>query len=249
MRGSDKFVVLDAHYQPSIQKLLLAGFQRTVPRRCLAPEIMNILPDPGKVLRDWNAEYAKLDAATTTFDYPVHHDDPSVQLVLTPASYAHLSVPPSLAPNDTASETRLDGYDIYKNVCYPLERVLLESFIRVVLADGDMTGMNRWAMAVSVWVSTMSGYLEVDNDAVDDCPDDAVREWYSVHFGRKHEAKFGPWDRRIMKRLGSGREMPVDMRGHPVALREHDARTMVREGERIGVAGKTPVSAPSQARG
>ncbi|KAJ5371915.1 hypothetical protein N7517_003921 [Penicillium concentricum] len=32
--------------------------------------------------------------------------------------------------------------------------------------------------------------------------------------GRIHEEAFGPWDRRVSKRLGSKKEMPVDMRGN-----------------------------------
>jgi hypothetical protein len=37
-----------------------------------------------------------------------------------------------------------------------------------------------------------------------------------VNFGRKREAEVGPFDRRIIKRLGSKREMPVDMRGNRI---------------------------------
>lgn len=62
----------------------------------------------------------------------------------------------------------------------------------------------------------MVAYLEVKNDAVDHCPDTQVVERYSINFDRFHEAKHGPMDRRITKRLGSGKEMPIDMRGNPI---------------------------------
>ncbi|KAJ6036476.1 hypothetical protein N7540_000755 [Penicillium herquei] len=60
----------------------------------------------------------------------------------------------------------------------------------------------------------MAGYLEVNNDILDasGCSDQEAVEWFSVKYGRKHEEKFGPWDRRVSKRLGSGKDMPVDMR-------------------------------------
>jgi hypothetical protein len=62
----------------------------------------------------------------------------------------------------------------------------------------------------------MVGYLDVNNDILDLCENHRAVEWESVHFGRVREARYGPWDRRITKRLGSGKEMPVDMRGNPV---------------------------------
>jgi hypothetical protein len=62
----------------------------------------------------------------------------------------------------------------------------------------------------------MVGYLGLGNDILDDCLDEQVTTWYSTHFGRLHESKYGPFDRRISKRLGSGKELPVDMSGRPV---------------------------------
>ena len=60
----------------------------------------------------------------------------------------------------------------------------------------------------------MRGYLEVNNDIFDDCADVQAVEWYSTHFGRIHEDQYGEWDLQVLERLGSGREMPVDMRGN-----------------------------------
>lgn len=62
----------------------------------------------------------------------------------------------------------------------------------------------------------MVGYLDVNHNILDMCEDEQAVEWFSAHFGRKREAVSGPMDRRITKRLGSGKEMSVDMRGHPV---------------------------------
>ena len=107
-------------------------------------------------------------------------------------------------------------YDVYSNLFYPLERTLLESFIRVILRDGDDTTISIWEEMLRAWICHMVGYLEMNNDVVDERLDKEVVEWFSHHFGRKHELKFGPWDRRVSTRLGSGREMPFDMRGHPV---------------------------------
>jgi len=59
----------------------------------------------------------------------------------------------------------------------------------------------------------MVGYLDVNCDNLDGYPDSRVVEWFSTHFGRTYEAKHGPFDRSITKRLGSKHEMPIDVRG------------------------------------
>lgn len=63
----------------------------------------------------------------------------------------------------------------------------------------------------------MVGYLGLENDVLDDCSDEKVLTWYSTHFGRLYESKYGPFERRISKRLGSGKELPVDMSGRDVS--------------------------------
>ena len=68
---------------------------------------------------------------------------------------------------------------MYHNLCHPLERGLLENFIRVVLEDGHDTGINDEADMVNVWVGEMAAYLDVDNDAADDCLNDAVKQCLS----------------------------------------------------------------------
>jgi hypothetical protein len=207
-------VVSDKHYESSIQKLILAKFHKTLPARGPPPEIAETVPDMKELLEDLEAGYRNLDQSTTCFNYPVHYNS-ETQLILIPSSYVHLSVS-TVTPTASARTSTTHEYDAYGNLFYPLERTLLESFIRVILKDGDGTTISIWEESLRAWIAQMRGYLEVNNDAVDECPDKEVVEWFSHHFGRKHELKFGPWDLRVSKRLGSGREMPVNMRGQPI---------------------------------
>lgn len=64
----------------------------------------------------------------------------------------------------------------------------------------------------------MVSYLKVNNDIFDDWDfvDDRAKDWYNREFGRAREEKYGPWDRRISKRIGSNKEIPVDARGNPL---------------------------------
>jgi len=207
-------VVSDEHYQSSIQKLVQAKFRKALPTRGPPPEVAAMVPNMKTVREELDAGYRNLDQSTTWFNYPAPYDC-SAQLVLIPSSYAHLSVF-AITPIASARISTAHEYDVYGNLFYPLERTLLESFIKVILRDGDGTTISLWEDLLRAWIAHMVGYLEVNNDAVDESPDGEVVEWFSHHFGRKHELKFGPWDRRITKRLGSGREMRCDMRGHPV---------------------------------
>ena len=207
-------VVSDEHYQSSIQKLAQAKFRKALPTRGPPPEVAAMVPNMKTVREELDAGYRNLDQSTTWFNYPAPYDC-STQLVLIPSSYVHLSVF-TITPIASARNSTTHEYDVYGNLFYPLERTLLESFIKVILRDGDGTTISLWEDLLRAWISHMVGYLEVNNDTVDESPDEEVVEWFSHHFGRKHELKFGAWDRRITKRLGSGREMRCDMRGHPV---------------------------------
>lgn len=42
-------------------------------------------------------------------------------------------------------------------------------------------------------MSRMTEYLEVNCNIIDHYVDEQVVEWYSVNFGRSHEAKHGPF--------------------------------------------------------
>ena len=207
-------VVPDEHYQSSIQKLVLAKFHKALPTRGPPPELAAMVPHMKKAREELDAGYRNLDQSTTWFNYPAPYNCTD-QLVLIPSSYAHLSVS-TVSPIASARTSTAREYDVYGNLFCPLERTLLESFIKVSLREGDGTTISLWGNSLRAWIAHMVGYLEVNNDAVDECPDKEVVEWFSHHFGRKHELKFGPLDRRISKRFGSGREMPVDMRGRPL---------------------------------
>jgi hypothetical protein len=105
---------------------------------------------------------------------------------------------------------------VYKNLFYPVEQALVENLVKAALEEEKNNDISPWAELLRAWIAMMGGYLEVNNDVLDMCEDEQAIEWFSVHFGRKHEVAYGPWDRRITKRLGSGKEMSVDMRGNPV---------------------------------
>jgi hypothetical protein len=181
-----------------------------------------MVPHMRKAREELDAGYQ----STTWFNYPALYNCTD-QVVLVLSSYAHLSVS-TVTPIASARTLAVHEYNVYSNLFYPLERTLLESFVKVILRDGDGTTTSLWGYSLRASIAHMVGYLEVNNDAVDEYPDKEVVEWFSHHFGRKYELKFGSLDRRISKRFGSGREMPVDMRGHPVGdgpgleMKEHD---------------------------
>ncbi|KAJ5714162.1 uncharacterized protein N7483_011343 [Penicillium malachiteum] len=206
-------VVDDKDYDSACQKLKDAGFRVTVPDRRPAPEIFDALPDPEEALRLVNKEYERLDQSTALFDYPVNHElDGGLKVNLLPNSFAHLPIPTISAESEQNSSKLSEKYDVYDNVFHPHESALVESFVKGAIDDENHGGLD-WGQSLPTWVAMMAAYLEVNNDILDDCSDQQAVEWFSVKYGRKHEEKFGPWDRRVSKRLGSGKEMPVNMRG------------------------------------
>lgn len=213
-------VVQDNDYTAAIEKLESAGFKRSVPNRTPPPEIMEDHPNPQQMLEEINAGYERLDRSCAVFDYPNGESRAKgMQMCLFPNKFAH-SFPDDFPRHLTEAKDRAPskrlGFETYGNLCYPLEQTLVESFVKAAIDEETEKGFSVWGESVGAWVSLMTGYLEVDNDALDHCPDQTAVEWYSHNFGRIREAKFGPIDRRISKRLGSGREMPVDMRGNPI---------------------------------
>ena len=215
-------VVHDGDYPTAIQKLKTAGFTPTLPNRAPAREILDDHPDPWLVVAEINAGYRRVDRHCAVFDYPeeLEEGEEKFQVYLFPNSFAHVPVGCTTA----ASTTR--WFDVYGNVHYPLERALVESFVKaaideedqIVIEDEDQDGVGYsvWADSLGSWISQMMGYLEVDNDVLDGCPDGRAVEWYSTRFGRIREVRSGPLDRRVSKRLGSGKVMAVDMRGGSV---------------------------------
>jgi hypothetical protein len=203
-------VVQDDDYTAAIERLESAGFYRSVPNRVPPPEVMEDHPNPQQMLEEINTGYNRLDRSCAVFNYP--HGDPaekSLQVYLFPNSFAHLSQEdisrPSSEIRDAASTKR---YKIYGNLRYPLEQALVESFVKAVIDEETEAGFSAWGESLRSWISLMTGYLGVDNDVLDHCPDKQAVEWYSYNFGLI--------DRRISKRLGSGRDMPIDMRGNPI---------------------------------
>lgn len=166
---------------------------------------MEHLPDPQGVLKEINDGYKGLDQSSTTFNYPNSSPEKGEQVILIPNSFAHLPLRPAYPTNQ---------YGKYNNIIYPLEWPLIESFVKAALDDEKENNITSWGESLRSFISMMVGYLDITNDILDACEDQAAVEWFSAQFGRGHEATSGPFDRRITKRLGSGKEMPVDMRGH-----------------------------------
>ena len=179
---------------------------------------MEHLPDPQAVLAEINEGYRRLDLSTT-FNHPSRYSEREEQVVLIPNSFAHLPLRPIDSTSSAGGPRQIfptSHYDAYSNLFYPLEQALIESFVKAVVDDEKDTNFSTWGQLLRSWISMMVGYLDVNNDILDMCEDEQAVEWFSARFGRKREAVSGPMDRRITKRLGSGKEMPVDMRGHPV---------------------------------
>jgi hypothetical protein len=211
-------VVQDNDYTAAIEKLKSAGFVQTMPNRTPAPEIIERHPNPQQMLEQINAGYKRLDRSCAVFDYPSGYSaGKDMQLYLFPNSFTHFSLQDiSDSSNEIKSTEITKQFDIYGNLYYPLKQALVESFVKAIIDEEKDIGFSPWASLLQSWISMMTGYLEVNNDILDSCLDEQAVEWYSTKFGRIHEAKFGPMDRRISKRLGSGKEMPVDMRGNPI---------------------------------
>lgn len=74
---------------------------------------------------------------------------------------------------------------MYGNLFYPLGRTLLESFAKVTLRDGDGS---HWEESLRAWIAHMVGYLEANNDEVDECPDKEVVEWFSITLAERTDS-------------------------------------------------------------
>lgn len=195
-------VVQDNDYTAAIDKLESAGFAQTSPNRAPPPEIMEDHPNPQQMLEELNAGYKRLDRSCALFDYP--HGDPAekgLQVYLFPNSFTHLSLEDLPRPSTEIRYTATTNqFETYGNLHYPLEQALVESFVKAAIDEEKDAGFSAWSESLRSWVSLMTGYLEVDNDVLDHCLDKQAVEWYSTNFGRIHEAKFGPIDRRVSKR-------------------------------------------------
>lgn len=134
-------------------------------------------------------------------------------------SFAHLPLEnPDMTSNPSSETAQPKKYDVYDNLFNLLEAALVESFVKTVIDDIDEVGYSSWQSLLIAWIAIMRGYLEVNNDMLDNCAEERAVEWYSTHFGRIREVKYGSWDLRVSKHLGSGKEMPVDMKGNAVDI-------------------------------
>jgi hypothetical protein len=194
-------VVRDEDYQIASAKLINSGFIRAPPDRTPRPEVLGRLRDPQGAVDGINAEYRLLDHASATFNYPVSSSQ-TEQVYLLANSFAHL--PADDITGDFRSILRGSigrNNDIYGNLLYPLEHSLIESLVAAAIDDDDddNTGISLWGELLRSWISMIVGYLDANNDILDQCPDKRRVEWFSVNFGRKREAEVGPFDRRITK--------------------------------------------------
>ncbi|PGH23736.1 hypothetical protein AJ80_02165 [Polytolypa hystricis UAMH7299] len=208
-------VVGDEDLEAATRKLSDSGSILSSPNRSAAPEIMAELPDPEATLREINEGFVRLDSSCKTFNYPSHLLESFQKVLLIPNSFANL---PGFSATAELNATNAQYDKYHGNILYPHQRTLLESLVRAAVDEESHAGFTAWAAEMAAWVSMMVGYLGLENDILDDCLDEQVAAWYSTHFGRIHESKYGPWDRRISKGLGSGKELPVDMSGCSVAI-------------------------------
>ncbi|KAL4942111.1 hypothetical protein BDV06DRAFT_212144 [Aspergillus oleicola] len=203
--GDHMFVVRDEHHQTAIQKLKDSGFTQAPPDRRAAPEIMEFLPDPQAVFDEINKGYERLDRYCTSFQFPPRLPFSGDQIFLIPNSFAHLPLDNLGIPSNLSSQmAQPKQYEVYGNLFYPLEAALVESFVKGVVHDIEEVGYSSWQLLLNAWISMMRGYLEVNDDILDNCADERT-------------AQYGGWDLRVSKRLGSGKEMPVDMRGNTIS--------------------------------
>jgi len=148
-----------------------------------------------------------------------------MQVYIFPNSFAHI-FPKDISSFSNGSENTVSTIQLlnYGNSYHPLEPILVESFDKFVKAAIDEEtdielsdmGFSAWDEELISYISMMTGYLEVEKDVLDPCPDKQAVAWYSCNFGRIREAKFGPLGHHISKCLGSGKEIPIDMRGNPL---------------------------------
>ncbi|PWY88211.1 hypothetical protein BO70DRAFT_309759, partial [Aspergillus heteromorphus CBS 117.55] len=212
--GIHMFVVQDEDYRSAIQKLHDAGFRQTKPNRAPAPEILNRLPNPENVIARINAGYKRLDHFSTTFDYPTQSHDRAEQLFLIRNSLFRLHV---ATARDERAFVPTDYY-AFDNVLYPRERTLIEGLVNAAMDDESLhpkgyVKISSWGQLCRAWIAQMVGYLGLTNELLDHCVEERAITWYSENFGRVYEEKNGPVNRRISKRVGSGKEMPCGMDG------------------------------------
>jgi hypothetical protein len=149
-----------------------------------------------------NSGYKRLEQSSTTFDYPTRYLEHEQQVVLISNSFAHLKLEPVRA----GQFADVANYDIFGNIWYPHERILMESFVKVPLddeslGDKDFSDVTSWGELLRSWISLMVGLLDIKSDIIDNSDDKRAVAWYSKHFGRIYEENHACIDRRVTPQI------------------------------------------------
>ena len=171
------FVVRDEHYQTAIQKLKDLEFIQAYPDRRPTPEVLASLPDPQTALGEINKSYERLDRHCTPFQFPPHLSFSGDQIFLMPNSFVHLPLDNLDTTSDHSSQrTQSQQYEVHGNLAYPLEAALVESFVKAIIDGIEEAEYMPWRLLLNTRIAMMVGYLEVNNDILDDCADEQAKE-------------------------------------------------------------------------
>lgn len=89
------------------------------------------------------------------------------------------------------------------NLFYLLEAAFAESFVKGVIHDIKEVGYLSWQLLLNSWIAMMWGYLEVNDDILDERADEQAVDWYSKHIGWIYKAQHGAWDLQVSNALVS----------------------------------------------
>ncbi|KAJ5669409.1 hypothetical protein N7462_010479 [Penicillium macrosclerotiorum] len=186
--------IRDEDYDIANQKLKAAGYATATPDRRRVFDLMNEDPTPVEVVRRFNADNERIDLLSTMFTYPA--EDPSIgaKLVLIQNSFACLPLhgsPSTPTPANPGPSVDTEKYDTHGTIIYPLEQVLLESFVRAAIDEEFEMGNSTWLVLLKTWITIMIRHLPVDKTILDDCADHTIPDWYRGQFGRMFDANGG----------------------------------------------------------
>jgi hypothetical protein len=63
---------------------------------------------------------------------------------------------------------------VYGNLFYPLKVVLVESFIKGFIHNIEEVRYSSWQLLLNAWITMIRGYLEVNNDILNNYTDKQV---------------------------------------------------------------------------
>jgi len=179
------------------KKLEDAGFSRAPwSYATVDPDLLGTDPIILNIHREESREFGWFDQYSLRFNFPSSVNI-AEKVVLLRSHYVHLS-PPSATQILAAPHLSLQNFFVNGNLYYPNKVVLLESFSRVILEEKE-AGTYNCSGLLSVWaISYVCGLLGVDVDALDNCEDKGVRDWYNKAIRRDQ----GGLNREINKRTG-----------------------------------------------